>query len=240
MSVPSSTYKDPDWLHIVTLLFASGGGTIGAAIADTRMHQRLDTPPGWVFVGIGVVVGLAAGLFISFRVSDRLRARHQKKIAAFKLRQLANLDRDLKLRAEVIRTARAQYPECIDEDSLTDEGVEGAWPKYLFAELFVVPDVVIPYKTDRGFDDEVRLWSRALVEENKRDDSYQEHLQMIEEERRMYAEDARQAQEERDHERELARQEAEAEREQSEKLAKRKASQIVMPFENLRDDRGKT
>jgi len=237
-SPPPPTRKDsdtPPWVSAICYIVFFAGLLGGAMFADeaNRINPRAPMT-GWMYVALGVVLGaIAAGCVYALLMQQVAEARKEK--ARRQKEHEDNVQREhRRVREEARAAALAAYPEYLDDDTLRDPTGLYAWPDDLFDKLFVVPDVVIPYKTKYGHDGEVRLWSKVFVAQQSRDPDYVEYKVQLDRERTEAEEIERREEEERREAERVAREEEGARRAEEEAVAARKARQIVIPLDELK------
>ncbi len=191
----------------------------------------------WVCVALGIVGGLIAnGLAQSLLMGEVMHARRIKAGRA-RAQEVDRQEERLRARADARATAITAYPDYLDDDVLLDPGGAYAWPEELFEELFVVPDIVVPFTSKFGDTGEIRLWSKIFVAQQSSEPAYVAYREKLDRERQREEEQRRQEEEELRQVEERERELAEIERKETEALAARKARQMTISVEELKKGR---
>lgn len=178
---------------------------------------------GLVGLVLGLVIGMGVGIAIDLGRKNEANARYRAEQEKAKQKAEADNKVEATLRAEVLRVASERYPGHLATETLLDGLELKSWPDRLFHELFKVPEIVIPYAKPGGGTGEVHLWSLETVNENAKDERYQDYVRRVE---REYEEEQR-----------WERERAEEERKAAEAIEALKAKQQIVPFEQLKQRR---
>ena len=141
---------------------------VGAAgLADEASRTRSAQMPGWMYIGLGLIIGsiLGGGAAIILMRKVMISRRNE---ASRRATRAAELEREaLRTRRQAREAALRAYPDYLDDDTLRDPEGTYAWPDYLFSKLFVVPDIVVPYhhssSMERSGFGRRSLWPSSVV-----------------------------------------------------------------------------
>jgi hypothetical protein len=226
-------HSAPPWVLAISYVIPIAGFGGGAVLADLSNRNPASPVPGWIYVASGVVLGVIAGIYVFVWLMEQV-TQSRNEAARQRGQREADIQREhVRVRQDARAAALSAYPEYVDDDTLCDLAGPYAWPKDLFARFFVVPDIVIPYRTEYA-DSEVRLWSKAYVAEQSEELDYLDFKRALDREREEDEEARRREDEKRREAERQAQEEEEARRAERKALAARKASQITIPLDELK------
>ena len=224
----------PGWVSVaswITFLAVVVGASM---LADEAARTRSAAMAGWMYIALGVIVGLLLAVVVFVVLMREVMSSRRKEAAMRTARETEIENETRKARHEAREASLRAYPDYLDDDMLRDPSGIYAWPDHLFSKSFVVPDVIVPYTSKYGQDGVIRLWSKIFVAEQSCDPDYVEYREELERERHEFEEEHQREEEERRAADAEARALGEAERGVAEALAARKAQQIVISLDELK------
>lgn len=233
-SVEKDPVGAPTWLVAIVWISFLAGPLGGAMLADEADRNPKSPMPGWMYIALGVMVGAVLaectyGLLMKEVIASRKNnARREQEHEADVRREHQHT------RTKARAAALVAYPESLDEETLLDPSGPYSWPADMFARLFVVPDVVILYKTKYGYAGEVRLWSKVYVAEQSLDPEYSEYRRELEQHQAAYEEGLHRDAEARREEEQRKREEDDARHAEQKALDARKTRQVVVALNELK------
>jgi len=233
--------ETPRWVFAASAV-AFFAVCIPAAMIADEMGRRPSPPLApWFCVVLGVIGGVIVYALVSAHLMSEVVHRRKVKAGLERSREIerqaARQEETLRARQDARVTAITAYPDYLDDDTLLDPYGAYAWPEELFEELFLVPDIVVPFTTKFGDTGEIRLWSKMFVAQQSSEPAYVSYREKLDRERQEEEEQRREEEEERRQVEERERALEDLERKEAEALAARKAQQIIVSVEELKKGR---